>query len=155
MGFDKKEAKATAEGALPWLAPTGKLTVEALRKLERPVLAWAPEGEAYRFDSAAYYSEYADEPGGLSPLEKKVAAMRPRPEWTMERIWTPDEDSSEQHHTAYRKASVSPALGRCRECGPPAAGAATAAQAVRQDRDQRVASEMPLMIMSVRPTWYE
>ncbi|MFJ9080472.1 hypothetical protein ACIRO3_35345 [Streptomyces sp. NPDC102278] len=106
MGFDKKEAKATVEGAIPWLAPTGKLTVEALRKLDRPLLAWAPEGEAYRFESAAYYSEYADEPGGLSPLEKKVAALPPRPEWTMERIWTPDEESSEEQHTAYHKASV-------------------------------------------------
>ncbi|MFD8022149.1 hypothetical protein ACFV6G_17165 [Streptomyces lavendulae] len=63
-------------------------------------------GEAYRFDPAAYCSEYADEPGGLSPLEKKVAALPPRPEWTMERVWTPDEDSSEKHHTAYHKASV-------------------------------------------------
>ncbi|MFG3001982.1 hypothetical protein [Streptomyces sp. NPDC048340] len=32
MGFDKNEAKATVEGALPWLAPTGKLTL--LRDLD-------------------------------------------------------------------------------------------------------------------------
>ncbi|MDH6538476.1 hypothetical protein [Streptomyces sp. SPB4] len=32
------------EGALPWLAPTGKLTVEALRKLDQPLLAWAAAG---------------------------------------------------------------------------------------------------------------
>ncbi|MGW1642924.1 hypothetical protein [Streptomyces lavendulae] len=57
MGFEKEEAKATVEGSLPWLAPPGKLTVEALRKLDRPLLAWALEGEAHQFDSATYCSE--------------------------------------------------------------------------------------------------
>ncbi|WP_406514806.1 hypothetical protein OH809_43130 [Streptomyces sp. NBC_00873] len=77
-----------------------------LKKLDRPLLAWTQESQAYLFDSAAHYAEFADEPGGLSPLEKKIAALPPRREWRMERIWTPDEESSEEHDAAYEKASV-------------------------------------------------
>ncbi|OEJ23253.1 hypothetical protein AR457_00515 [Streptomyces agglomeratus] len=106
MGLDKKEVKDALEGVMPWLAPTGKLTVEALSKLDRPLLAWAPESQAYLFDSADFYADYTDEPGGMSPLEKKIAKLPPRREWKMERVWTPHEESDEEHEHAHEKASV-------------------------------------------------
>ncbi|MEV0494469.1 hypothetical protein [Streptomyces atratus] len=106
MGLEKKDAKAALEGVMPWLAPTGKAAAKALKKLDRPLLTWTQESQAYLFDSAAHYAEFADEPGGLSPLEKKIAALPPRREWRMERIWTPDEESSEEHDAAYEKANV-------------------------------------------------
>lgn len=37
MGLGKKEAKAALQGVMPWLPPTGKLTVEASSKLDRPL----------------------------------------------------------------------------------------------------------------------
>ncbi|MFI1652167.1 MULTISPECIES: hypothetical protein [Streptomyces] len=104
MGLETQEAQAAARGVMPWLPPTGKLTLEALRKLDRPLLAWAPDSQAYRFDSAAYYAQFAEE--GLSPLEQQIAALPPRREWKTERIWAPDADSDDAHMAAYEKARV-------------------------------------------------
>ncbi|MFK0016356.1 hypothetical protein [Streptomyces sp. NPDC091027] len=104
MGLETQEAQAAAQGVMPWLPPTGKLTLQALRKLDRPLLAWAPDFEAYRFDSAAYYAQFADE--GLSPLEQHIAALPPRRGWKLERVWAPDADSGDTHVDEYEKASV-------------------------------------------------
>ncbi|MCX4696984.1 hypothetical protein [Streptomyces sp. NBC_01408] len=113
MGFDKEEATASLEGVMPWLAPTEKLAVEALKKP-----GWTgrcslgTDIKAYLSDSAAFYADYADEPGGQSSLERRIAALPPRQEWKMELVWTPDEESGDDHHTAYEKASVT--IGRVR-----------------------------------------
>ncbi|ANZ14790.1 hypothetical protein SNOUR_07355 [Streptomyces noursei ATCC 11455] len=72
MGLDDREARAALEGVMPWFVPTGKLAVEALRKLDRPLVAWAPESRACLFDAAACYADCADEPGGLSPLGVRI-----------------------------------------------------------------------------------
>lgn len=103
IGLQPKVVKATLEGVMPWLPPTGKVTVEALAKLDRPLIAWATESW---FDSAAYYARFADEPRVLSRLEEKVAPLAPRREWRMERVWSPDDESDDDHDAAYEKASV-------------------------------------------------
>ncbi|MDQ1042148.1 hypothetical protein [Streptomyces sp. V4I2] len=105
VGADPKTQKAALEGVMPWLAPAG-LAVEALAKLDRPLLAWMRDPEFHLFDSAAHYTEYEEEPGGLSRLEKKIAKLPPRPEWAMERVWTPDAESGEAYEAAYEKACV-------------------------------------------------
>ncbi|MEU1630264.1 hypothetical protein ABZ746_34190 [Streptomyces sp. NPDC020096] len=106
LGLDKKTERDAFEGTLPWLSPEGKLTREALAKLDRPLGAWMRDPELNWFDSAAHYAECADEPGGLSPLEKKIAKLPGRPEWAMERVWLPDEESGPEHDEAYTKACV-------------------------------------------------
>jgi hypothetical protein len=40
--------------AMPWMPPTGTVTREALRALDRPLLAW-PSGE---FDAEEYYEGF-------------------------------------------------------------------------------------------------
>ncbi|MDQ1052034.1 hypothetical protein [Streptomyces sp. V4I2] len=105
VGLEPKELKAALEGVMPWLTPTG-LAVEALEKLDRPLLAWMQDPKLHMFDSAAHYAEYADEPGGLSRLERKIAKLPPRPEWEMERVWSPDEETDEAYDAAYDKACI-------------------------------------------------
>ncbi|WP_128380445.1 hypothetical protein [Streptomyces cavernae] len=105
VGLEPKELKAALEGVMPWLTPTG-LASEALEKLDRPLLAWMQDPELHMFDSAAHYAEYADEPGGLSRLERQIAKLPPRPEWEMERVWSPDEETDEAYDAAYEKACV-------------------------------------------------
>ncbi|MFE1875043.1 hypothetical protein ACFW9N_29935 [Streptomyces sp. NPDC059496] len=103
-GIGDAGAQAAAQGAMPWLPPTGKLALEALRKLDRPLLAWAPDFQACCFDFAAYQAQFADE--GRSPLEQQIAALPPRRGWKLERMWAPDADSDDAHGDAYEKASV-------------------------------------------------
>ncbi|MFG2684447.1 hypothetical protein [Streptomyces sp. NPDC048392] len=74
VGLEPKELKAALEGVMPWLTPTG-LALEALEKLDRPLLAWMQDPELHMFDSAAHYAEYADEPGGLSRLESNCQEL--------------------------------------------------------------------------------
>ncbi|MGW3196726.1 hypothetical protein ACWDBD_19455 [Streptomyces sp. NPDC001118] len=105
VGLDPKTQKAALEGVMPWLAPSG-LAAEALARLDRPLMAWMQDPELHMFDSAAHYAEYEDEPGGLSRLERKIAKLPPRPEWAMERVWTPDEETDEAYDAAYGKACV-------------------------------------------------
>ncbi|MGW1159327.1 hypothetical protein [Streptomyces sp. NPDC002519] len=105
VGLDPKTQKAALEGVMPWLAPAG-VAAEALAKLDRPLMAWMQDPEFHMFDSAAHYAEYEDEPGGLSKLERKIAKLPPRPEWAMERVWTPDEETDEKYDAAYEKGCV-------------------------------------------------
>ncbi|GHA49629.1 hypothetical protein GCM10010329_84790 [Streptomyces spiroverticillatus] len=104
VGLDAEELKAGLEGVMPWLTPTG-LAAEALALLDRPLMCWT-QHEYGLFDSAAHYADYEDEPGGLSRLEKKIAKLAPRPQWAMERVWTPDEETDEAYDAAYAKDSV-------------------------------------------------
>lgn len=106
VGLEPRAVQDAVEGAMPYLAPGG-LAVRALGALDRPLLAWQEDPEFGGLDSAAYYADYADEPGGLCPLEKKVAQLPVRPTWRMERVWTPDEESDARYEAAYGKASVS------------------------------------------------
>ncbi|MEU2159103.1 hypothetical protein ABZ532_29540 [Streptomyces sp. NPDC019396] len=103
--MDPKTQKAALEGVMPWLAPSG-VAAEALAKLDRPLMAWMQDPEFHMFDSAAHYAEYEDDPGGLSQLERKIAKLPPRPEWAMERVWTPDEETDEKYDAAYEKGCV-------------------------------------------------
>ncbi|WP_404200572.1 hypothetical protein [Streptomyces tauricus] len=105
VGLGPKQQKAALEGVMPWLTPQG-LAVEALVKLDRPLLAWMQDPEFHTFDSAAHYTEYRDEPGGLSHLERKIAKLPPRPQWEMERVWTPDEETDEAYDAAYANGCV-------------------------------------------------
>lgn len=105
VGLDPKSLKAALTGVMPWLLPSG-LAAEALRMLDRPLLAWMQDPEFHMFDSAEFYAEYKDEPGGLSRLERKISKLPPRPEWALERVWTPDDETSEAYDAAYDKASV-------------------------------------------------
>ncbi|MFJ6486520.1 MULTISPECIES: hypothetical protein [unclassified Streptomyces] len=75
-----------------------------MRKLDRPLLAWAPDFEVHRFDSAAYYAQFADEV--LSPLEQQIAALPPRREWKLERVWASDADSDDAHADECKAASA-------------------------------------------------
>ncbi|MEU4360092.1 hypothetical protein [Streptomyces virginiae] len=103
-GLETQEAQAAAHGVMPWLPPTGKLTLQALRKLDRPLPARAPEFQAYRFDSAAYHAQFADE--GLSTLEQQITALPPRRGWKLERVRAPDPDSGDAHVDECEKAGV-------------------------------------------------
>ncbi|WP_405475294.1 hypothetical protein [Streptomyces sp. NBC_00009] len=105
VGLGPKELKAALEGVMPWLTPTGHAS-EALEKLDRPLLAWMKDPDLHMFDSAAHYAEYADQPGGLSQLERKIAKSPSRPEWEMERVRSPDEETDEAYDAAYEKACV-------------------------------------------------
>ncbi|MDT0485240.1 hypothetical protein [Streptomyces doebereineriae] len=105
LGLEPKVLKAALEGVMPWLTPTD-LASEALEKLDRPLLAWMQDPKVHMFDSAAHYAEYADEPGGLSRLEREIAKLSPRPEWEMERVWSPDEETDEAYDAAYEEACV-------------------------------------------------
>ncbi|MDK1476940.1 hypothetical protein QNO07_26680 [Streptomyces sp. 549] len=104
-GLDPTTEEAALEGVMPWLAPTG-LAAQALAGLDRPLLARQQDPRLPLFDSAAFYAEYEDEPGGLSRLEERIAELPPRPQWTLERIWPPDEETSAAQDAAYEKACV-------------------------------------------------
>ncbi|MET9108362.1 hypothetical protein [Streptomyces zhihengii] len=106
VGVEPAAVREALEGVMPYLAPTG-LAVRALAALNRPPPAWQEDPEFGGFDSAGHYAAYADEPGALSPLEKKIAQLPTRPTWRMERVWTPDEESDARYDAAYDKASVS------------------------------------------------
>jgi hypothetical protein len=83
---------------MPWVPPTGAVTQEALRALDRPLLAW-PNGE---FDAKEYYADFpASE---MSPLERAVRKLGTRPTWRMERVWFPDEETSVEETAAYEAA---------------------------------------------------
>lgn len=83
---------------MPWLPPTATVTQEALRALDRPLLAW-PNGE---FDAEEYYADFpASE---MSFLEHAVRKLGTRPTWRMERVWFPDEEASPEETTAYEAA---------------------------------------------------
>ncbi|WP_069162885.1 hypothetical protein [Nocardia altamirensis] len=92
-------------GAVPWIAPTGLVAGQALRQLDRPLLAWRTE---QRFDPAQCYDD--NPAGSLTTPEREVRALGARAEWRMERIWLPDGEESEQDREAYESG--------CREiCG--------------------------------------
>lgn len=106
MGLDTGNEKLAFEGVMPWLPPTQPLTVEALGKLDRPLAAWMLDPELHLFDAQDYYAQFADEPGGLSRLEKSIAQLAPRPEWRIERIWLPDEETAPEEEAAYEAGAV-------------------------------------------------
>ncbi|MFI1205597.1 hypothetical protein ACH4VR_40285 [Streptomyces sp. NPDC020883] len=66
----KPKETDTPEGVMPWLSPAAPLAAEALAALDRPLMAWSDGSE---FDSELFYDDYRSEPGGLSPLERKIA----------------------------------------------------------------------------------
>ena len=84
--------------AMPWVPPTGRLTQEAMRVLDRPLLAW-PNGE---FDAEEYYEDFpASE---ISTLEREVRKLGTRPAWRMERVWLPDGEQAEDETAAFEAA---------------------------------------------------
>jgi hypothetical protein len=84
--------------AMPWLLPTGTVTLAALRALDRPLLAW-PNGE---FDAEEYYEGFpASE---ISALERDIRKLGMRPTWRMERVWFPDDEASAEETAAYEAA---------------------------------------------------
>ncbi len=105
VGQDPKTVKKSLEGTMPWLAPSG-LAMEALTALDRPLLAWIQDPEYNEFDSADFYADHRARGDKLSPLEKRIAKLPVRQSWRMERVWTPDEESSEGYEAAYGKAAV-------------------------------------------------
>ncbi|MFD0351989.1 hypothetical protein ACFQ0M_49235 [Kitasatospora aburaviensis] len=105
VGLDDKTVKDALEGTLPWLVPVG-LAVEALAVLDRPLLAWIQDPEYNEFDSADFYAEHREAGDKLSKLEKRIAKLPVRQSWRMERVWSPDEESSEAYDAAYEKAAV-------------------------------------------------
>jgi hypothetical protein len=84
--------------AMPWVPPTGTVTQEALRALDRPLLAW-PNGE---FDAKEYYEGFAA--SEMSTLEREVRKLGTRPTWRMERVWFPDGKQSAKETAAYESA---------------------------------------------------
>ncbi|MGW2543155.1 hypothetical protein ACWC5I_20335 [Kitasatospora sp. NPDC001574] len=105
VGQDPKTVAKSLEGTLPWLVPSG-LAAEALAALDRPLLAWIQDPEYNEFDSADFYAEHREAGDKLSPLEKRIAELPVRQSWRTERVWSPDEESSERYDAAYEKASV-------------------------------------------------
>ncbi|GAA2793183.1 hypothetical protein GCM10010441_18030 [Kitasatospora paracochleata] len=105
VGLDDKTVNDALEGTLPWLVPAG-LATEALTALDRPLLAWIQDPEYNEFDSADFYAEHREAGDKLSKLEKRIAKLPVRQSWWMERVWTPDEESSAAYDTAYEKTAV-------------------------------------------------
>lgn len=60
---------------MPWMPPTGMVTQEALRALDRPLLAW-PSGE---FDAEEYYAGFPGQrdqrPGTCSPQARHAPGV--------------------------------------------------------------------------------
>lgn len=84
--------------AMPWVPPIGPMTHEALRALDRPLLAWC-NGE---FDARDYYESFpASE---MSPLEREIRKLGARPTWRTERVWLPDGEESAEEAAAYEAA---------------------------------------------------
>lgn len=84
--------------AMPWVSPTGTVTQEALRALDRPLLAWR-NGE---FDAEEYYEGFAV--SEMSTLEREVRKLGTRPTWRMERVWFPDGEQPAEETAAYEAA---------------------------------------------------
>ncbi|MFD7736276.1 hypothetical protein ACFV6F_38590 [Kitasatospora phosalacinea] len=105
VGQDPKTVAASLEGAMPWLAPVG-LAAEALAALDRPLLAWIQDPEYNKFHSDDFYAEREAEGDKLSKLERRIAKLPPRQSWRMERVWSPDEESSEKYDAAYEQGAV-------------------------------------------------
>ncbi|MFE2729356.1 hypothetical protein [Kitasatospora sp. NPDC059327] len=105
VGQDPKTVEKSLEGTLPWLVPSG-LAAEALAALDRPLLAWIQDPEYSEFDSADFYAEHREAGDKLSKLERRIAELPVRQSWRMERVWSPDEESSEAYDAAYEEASV-------------------------------------------------
>lgn len=81
--------------SMPWLPPTGRVTGAALAVLDRPLLAWEEDD----FDAHEYYAQFPANEN--SALERRIAELGERPAWRMERLWIPDEETSEAEHAAY------------------------------------------------------
>ncbi|WP_162829996.1 hypothetical protein [Amycolatopsis palatopharyngis] len=84
--------------AMPWLPPTGSVTQEALRALDRPLRAW-PDGE---FDVEECYAGFPS--NEISTLEREVRKLGTRPTWRMERVWFPDCEQSAEETATYEAA---------------------------------------------------
>jgi hypothetical protein len=83
--------------AMPWVTPTGTVTQEALRALDRPLLAW-PNGE---FDAEEHYEGFAG--SEMSTLERAVRKLGARPTWRMERVWFPDGEARRRRLSRTRR----------------------------------------------------
>ncbi|WP_327072086.1 hypothetical protein OG196_42860 [Kitasatospora purpeofusca] len=105
VGQDPRTVAKSLEGTVPWLVPSG-LAAEALAVLDRPLLSWIQDPEYNEFDSADFYAEHREAGDKLSKLERRIAKLPVRQSWRMERVWSPDEESSEAYDAAYEKAAV-------------------------------------------------
>ncbi|MEV6403978.1 hypothetical protein AB0M58_13670 [Streptomyces bobili] len=106
LGLTKEEEAGAFEGVMPWLRATGEITDLVKAKLDRPLAAWTGTADHDLFDANDHIE---DRP---TPLEKKIAALAPRPMWRMERIWLPDGESSPEEDEAYEKAACVEIDGR-------------------------------------------
>lgn len=100
LGLTKEQEVGAFEGVMPWLRAAGDITELVRAKLDRPLAAWTGTSSHDLYDANDHIEERP------TPLEKKIAALAPRPMWRMERIWLPDTESSSAETDAYEQACV-------------------------------------------------
>lgn len=125
--------------SMPWLAPTGRVTQAALAVLDRPLLAWEEDD----FDAREYYAQFPA--AEKSPLEREIAKLGERPAWRLERLWYPDEESSETELAAYdaqcRDIAGVTLAPRCLDAYVMQAYAAAGVSSPEDDDDVEISSE--------------
>ncbi|MEU5637104.1 hypothetical protein ACH47C_24335 [Streptomyces rishiriensis] len=73
LGLTKEQEVGAFEGVMFWLRATGEITELVKAKLDRPLAAWTGTADHDLFDANDHLE---DRP---TPLEKKIAALAPRP----------------------------------------------------------------------------